>query len=125
MRLKLALLCFLIATSATSLAEELGRLFFTPQQRVALDRLRLQHQNPGPSNGLDGPLTLNGQVKRSTGHSTHWINGIPVTEREMPAPPAQLPSKVGETWVPGSGDKDGMPNPGLIKVYPARAEGKP
>lgn len=54
--------------------EHLGRLFFTPESRVELDRQRATHRQSGQS--LQGDrLTLNGTIVRSNGKRTYWING--------------------------------------------------
>lgn len=55
-------------------AESLDRLFFTPEQRAALDRRRqigLQEARALE----DATLTLDGVVVRSTGRRTVWVNG--------------------------------------------------
>lgn len=51
----------------------LGRLFFTPQERAALDRQRLTG-----STDTGDTVTINGVVKnRTSGRTTVWINGKP------------------------------------------------
>ena len=57
-------------------AEELGRLFFTPQQRQDLDRRRSTNAVAATVTAVD-QVTINGQVSRSGGKSTTWINGAP------------------------------------------------
>ena len=65
----------------------LGRLFYTPEQRAALEEARRRNiraeeqaaeasKKPRP----DGPrtVTLNGVVRRSDGESVIWVNGKPV-----------------------------------------------
>ena len=62
--------------------DELGRLFFTPERRQALDRqrqLNIQEKQEIPE---DPMLTINGAVTRSSGKRTVWINGIPQNENE-------------------------------------------
>ena len=82
------LLCLLLALSAarTGLAEpvELGRLFYTPAQRAQLEATRAQHpraasgsrssQTVGGSNA-PAPLRFDGQVTRSDGQTTRWVDG--------------------------------------------------
>ena len=64
----------LALTAATSVgAEELGRLFFTPEQRV---RLEYEQRQDGNSPGGAGSLTVNGIVQKHGGKRTAWINGI-------------------------------------------------
>lgn len=57
-------------------ADELGRLFFTPQQRQDLDRRRATNAQAAVVTAVD-QVTVNGQVSRSGGKSTTWINGAP------------------------------------------------
>lgn len=63
---------------ATHSAEPLGRLFFTPSQRAALDAGK-QVGKPRTVRAVAprGPraVTLNGVVTRSDGESAVWING--------------------------------------------------
>jgi hypothetical protein len=63
---------------ATHAAEPLGRLFFTPSQRAALDAGK-QVAKPRTVRAVAprGPraVTLNGVVTRSDGESAVWING--------------------------------------------------
>lgn len=80
-------LCAFTLTAATSVnAEELGRLFFTPQQRAMLERG--QAPDIGNSDKPDQPgqpdqpaiaesLTVSGIVQKHGGERTVWINGIP------------------------------------------------
>lgn len=57
-------------------AAELGRLFFTPQARAALDRQR--QLNIKQAQTMEGEaLSMDGIVRRGDGHSTVWINGKP------------------------------------------------
>lgn len=65
------------AAQAPAAREEIGRLFFTPQQRQELDRrrqLNIQEVVTVTSTDL---ITVNGQISRSSGKSTTWINGAP------------------------------------------------
>jgi len=76
-----ATLAFLLFTAAdTANAEELGRLFFTPQQRALLERGQQPYigepGNTGKPDSIDS-LTLNGIVQKHGGERTVWINGVP------------------------------------------------
>lgn len=71
--------------------ESLGRLFFTPERRAALDRARqLNIQEQQVAQG--DVVTVNGLVTRSSGKRTAWVNGVPINEndtgglRAVPAP---------------------------------------
>ena len=67
------LLAVLLAAPAS--AQELGRLFFTPERREILDRQR-QFNIPERTEIPEDPtLTINGVVTRSSGKRTVWING--------------------------------------------------
>ena len=74
----------LILMCGTCRAEELGRLFFWPQERLDLDRHGVRRSSPSiatpPSE--PGSLRLDGVVRRSDGSATIWING-------RPAPPSE------------------------------------
>lgn len=65
----------------------LGRLFLTPDQRVALDNARRNRiraealaavAEKKPKIPLSRTVTINGVVNRSDGESTVWVNGHPV-----------------------------------------------
>ena len=80
--------------------ENLGRLFFTPQQRQDLDRRR-QANIQDSAVSADNRVTVNGQVSRSLGKTTVWINGVPQENTRKPRDPAQvtLPGGEGEASV--------------------------
>lgn len=62
-------------------AQEIGRLFFTPEQRAALDARRNARvpDKPAPAPAVASPTTrLDGYVRRSDGKSTVWVNGAPL-----------------------------------------------
>ena len=70
----------LVAPSASS-AQELGRLFFTPEQRQALDARRKARVPDKPAATVASPtVRLDGYVKRSGGRSTVWVNGEPTDD---------------------------------------------
>lgn len=71
----IAVAAALLAPAGTS-ADELGRLFFTPQQRQDLDRKRQTNEKETES-VVESSVTVNGQVTRSSGRTTTWINGVP------------------------------------------------
>jgi hypothetical protein len=66
----------LTAASLPCVAQELGRLFFTPEQRSALDARRKARVPDKPTaNVVVSPtMRLDGYVKRSSGRSTVWVN---------------------------------------------------
>jgi hypothetical protein len=69
-------------------AQEIGRLFFTPEQRQALDARRKARLPDRPSAPvIASPTTkLNGYVQRGNGKSTVFVNGEAVPEHAPEAP---------------------------------------
>jgi hypothetical protein len=69
-------------------AQELGRLFFTPDERAALDARRRARVPDKPAAAVvASPTTkLDGYVKRSRGPSTVWVNGEALPEGSGDAP---------------------------------------
>jgi hypothetical protein len=57
--------------------QELGRLFFSPQQRQDLDRRRASNAQAATTVTTEDLVTINGKVSRSSGKTTTWINGVP------------------------------------------------
>ncbi len=86
MRLILVLIVLLAAPAVQ--AQALGRLFFTPEQREALDARRKARVPDRPvAATVVAPTTrIDGYVKRSAGPSTVWINGESETESAPDAP---------------------------------------
>lgn len=86
--MKTALGLFLLIAALPCAAQELGRLFFTPQQREQLDARRKARVPDKPAAPVvASPTTrLDGYVKRSGGPSTVFINGEPVPEGSPDAP---------------------------------------
>jgi len=63
-------------------AAPLGRLFFSAEQRGALEhRWQL---DAGNARAGDAKPALNGLVWRSSGRSTIWINGVPLYQKSAP-----------------------------------------
>lgn len=112
----LPLLLMIDLSTARAEPEALGRLFFTPQQRAELDRQRLV--NPAFSSGTPdqpGSLTINGEVRRSSGRNTRWINGEAQWSETTPAP--RVP--IGDTFNPETGEHQSVLGAGKIVVKPA------
>lgn len=66
----------------TASSQKLGRLFYSPDERAMLDRLR---KNDGRSTASPTErITLNGIVRRSSGKTTAWINQLPQHENQTP-----------------------------------------
>jgi len=75
------MLCIVAAAAGPATAQELGRLFFTPEQRDALDARRKARlpDKPAAASALRS-TRIDGYVLRSGGKSTVWVNGEAVTE---------------------------------------------
>ena len=95
-----ALILICLAAPAAAAAEELGRLFLTPQQRQDLDRRRATNrvEEEVTPQVREGPLTLEGHVQRSSGKTATWINGVP----QYDSPASRDPARV--TVVPNAGE---------------------
>ncbi len=78
MKAALGLILFSLLAPPASLAD-LGRLFYTSEQRAGLEKARLQNrtQSVQTDSSPPKPVTYDGVVIRSDGHSTRWINGKP------------------------------------------------
>ncbi len=102
-RLALAALCAAgsIALPVPVAADDLGRLFFTPQEREALDRRRASKvavETDAPV--VESLVTVNGQVTRSSGKTTTWINGVAHDDTYRGRDPTRVPVQRGGTRVP-------------------------
>ena len=126
------LLAACLLASETCLAEELGRLFFTPEQRQALDARRRARMPDRPSAPIvTSPTTrLDGYVQRGNGKSTVFVNGEPVPESAPEAPRiggsratvnvgesgARTALKPGETLDRGTGEVRDVVPEGQIRI---------
>ncbi|HEX2648915.1 MAG TPA: hypothetical protein VHN19_03150 [Burkholderiales bacterium] len=82
-RAALLLALALLAATPPARAQELGRLFFTPEQRAALDARRRARvpDKPAAVPQAEQPTTrVDGAVRRSGGRSTVWVNGEAIPE---------------------------------------------
>ena len=72
--------------STQAVGQELGRLFFTPEQRSALDARRKARIPDKPATVvIESPVTrVDGLVSRGSGKSTVWVNGEAVPEGTQP-----------------------------------------
>ena len=85
----------LILMQQVTADEAIGRLFFTPEQRQSLERLRNNSQHDSvfteaeasevkPSLSILPEIKIQGYVKRSDGRqSTRWVNGKPLQDGEI------------------------------------------
>jgi hypothetical protein len=86
-RLSLVFACLLLAAPAVE-AQELGRLFFTPEQRASLDARRKARvpDKPNAPTVVSPTTRLDGYVQRSSGPNTVWVNGESLLETSPEAP---------------------------------------
>ncbi|MBH1975485.1 MAG: hypothetical protein I8H95_04065 [Rhodocyclales bacterium] len=79
----MALLMISPIKAAHAESTSLGRLFYTPEKRLLLERQRMS--NIQETQTLEGAtMRLDGVVQRSSGKSTIWINGRPQSEHDAP-----------------------------------------
>ena len=71
--LKIGLCAFWLTASTLSNAAELGRLFFTPEQRTQLE---YKPTSNSAEDGSSSAWVINGIVQKKGGARTVWINGI-------------------------------------------------
>jgi hypothetical protein len=114
------------AADASDATGGLGRLFLTPAQRLDLDKRR-QADAQDVLISVDNFVTANGQVSRSGGKSTTWINGKPQHDLTRSRDPARVlvpngedqppvPLKIGETYDKVRGDKRDVVGEGQVRV---------
>jgi hypothetical protein len=134
----IALLLTIALTPTASAEEALGRLFFTPERRQALDRQRQSNIHDSKQVIEDPTLTINGMVTRSSGKRTSWINGAAQNENEMSGGTVIIPSRkdhgkvevqggdlptsnarVGETVNRNTGEARDLLNDGRIVIKPS------
>jgi hypothetical protein len=132
-----------LAGAMNAQAQELGRLFFTPEQRAALDARRKARvpDKPAAVPVTESPVTrVNGAVQRSGGKSTVWVNGETIPEDAQadgarvtprgPGPgrvsipagegPQRYDLRVGESVDRSSGEVHDVIGEGEIKIGPRR-----
>lgn len=121
----------LVATHAYP--QQLGRLFFTDDQRAALDARRRARvpDRPTAAPVVASPITrLDGFVKRSDGPSTVWVNGEQVPENVRPSERsvsvpvgdsgARVELKPGQVLDRGSGEVKDVIGDGEIRIRRSR-----
>lgn len=116
-----------LAAPAAAPADDVGRLFFTPQQRQELDRRRNTNEKESSDTVVERSVTVNGQVTRSSGRSTTWVNGVPQNDsyRTVDRSHVRLEDttvKVGETLDRSRGQVTDVVTPGAISVKRGAAQ---
>jgi hypothetical protein len=132
----LILAAALAASAAPCASEELGRLFFTPEQRGMLDARRKARVPDKPAAAAEAAPTmrLDGYVKRSRGRSTVWVNSEALDEGALESPHiprggaddrvsvpvgesrSRIQMKPGETLDRGNGEVRDVLGDGEIKI---------
>jgi hypothetical protein len=119
-----------MAFATLAFSQDLGRLFFSPEQRAALDARRKARvfDKPAAAPIVASPTTrLDGYVRRSDGRSTVWVNGAQADEASPQADgrvsvtvgdsEARVRLKPGEVLDRGNGEVTDVLGPnGEIKV---------
>ena len=98
----LMLLVF-IASIPPASAQELGRLFFTEEQRAALDarrKARVPDRPTAPAAATSSTTRVDGYVRRSDGPSTVWVNGESLGVEGTDAPRIESGRREGRVSVP-------------------------
>jgi len=81
----LLLAALLLLPPVAASAQQLGRLFFTPEQRDTLDaRRRAGVQERSAPVPISPTTRLDGYVKRSQGKSTIWLDGNAIADGVRP-----------------------------------------
>ena len=92
-----------LAWIAPATAQELGRLFFTEEQRAALDarrRARVPDRPVAPPVVASPTTRVDGYVRRSDGPSTVWVNGESLGVGGRDAPRIEGGQREGRVSVP-------------------------
>ena len=94
--IKIGLCVFALIATTHVQAKELGRLFFTPEERNQMDANYVREAKPD-SDGRRS-LSLNGIVQRQGGDRVVWINGVPrlagkSDERSPESAPVTIPGQ--------------------------------
>lgn len=117
-------------------AQELGRLFFTPEQRAALDARRAARLPDRPTVARESPTSrVDGYVARSSGRTTVWVDGETLADGAQPdglrvqrsrdagkvtvtfgEQPRRVEMRVGETLDRSTGDVKSVIGDGEVRV---------
>ena len=95
-RTKIGLCVFALIASTHVHSKELGRLFFTPEERSQMDASYAREAKP--DNDGRRTLSLTGIVQRQGGERVIWINGVPrlagkSDERSPESAPVTIPGQ--------------------------------
>ena len=130
------ILLLILFTAPSTQAGSLGRLFFTPEQRVKLEHERTRKaaastRNATAEDESSSVLTINGIVQKKGGARTVWINGVAQSagnsdESNPEALPVSVPGqsrpvkvKVGQKLILDQPAQQNPPAPAPQKKQPA------
>lgn len=99
MRVEALVAAILVAASVPAAAADLGTLITTPQERERLDRLR-RGEPEAAAGGAAARGEITGFVKRSDGHGTLWIDGVPLAVEDRRAARLMEPDALRASDVP-------------------------
>lgn len=125
-----------LLTAVPAAAQDLGRLFFSPERRAALDRARQFNVQSQQQVAEGNTLSVDGVVRRSSGKRTVWVNGVAIHENSVtdvrvvgvsPRGTVSLvPGDQGITQIPvgtainrSTGERQDALNGGAVTVRPA------
>lgn len=94
----------------------LGRLFLTSEQRTLLNHQR--QLNPGFLPNASSNMTsqtINGEILRSNGQKTRWVNGKTLLVNRLMPPQIA----VGDTFHPGTGERTTLLGGGKLVITPS------
>jgi len=124
-----AVLLFAATAPAQAADPQLGRLFYTPQQRAELDVKRSTNAVENEVVVVESLVTINGRVSRSSGKTTTWINGVPQYDTYTGRDPSQVAIddngkdtkvRVGDTLDRTRGEVRPAIEPGGISIHVTR-----
>ena len=115
-----------LAPARPAAGDELGRLFFTPQQRQDLDRRRERNVQEQEVVVIESSVTVNGHVAQSSGKTTTWVNGVPQYDAYSGRDPSRVhlqdgTLKIGQTLDRTRGEVKDSLQGGTVRVNPQAA----
>jgi|GEM_PF-1156612 len=85
MRVFFAIISLLAVMQLAQATDHFDRVFYTPEQRAELDKLRARRAVASQVRNEPIPeiVTFNGIVRRSDGKATVWVNGEPLSQTDL------------------------------------------
>lgn len=94
-------------------SEKLGRLFFTPNQRNALDR-QAGLMPSGQAGARQAEVTIDGEIWHKAERRARWINGENTADAGTPSIP------VGDHYQHATGKRQSLLGDGRLIIKPGR-----